>query len=110
MKYFLGNEAEKDLHNILYYFSKKDKSLVIKFDKDFAETCEMLLLMPEMACIISDEIAGKSKFLVDIRRWRMKKFKQYDIFYKKKEKGILIVRIINSKRDIPNMFSDWAVE
>jgi plasmid stabilization system protein ParE len=110
MKYILSFDEVKDLDSILQYFSNKEIILVQKFIEDFENTCNMLLGMPDMACKISDELIIESPFLADVRRWSMKKFKQYIIFYKKEGKNIFVIRVINGKRDIPNLFDEWNIE
>ena len=110
MKYSLTNDAESDLHEILFYFSKKEKKLVKKFDEDFKSTCKMLSNMPGMASIITDDMQNTAPFLKGVRKWQMKIFKQYTIFYKiENDCKILIVRIVSSKRDLPNLFLKWDI-
>ncbi len=111
MKYSLTEDSKNDLHEILFYLSKKDKSLVKKFDEDFKDTCKMLASMPGMASEITDNMQRISPFLKNVHKWQMKIFKQYTVFYKMEGKyDILIIRIVNSKRDIPNLFLNWEIE
>ncbi len=109
MKCVLSKDAEKDVSEILDFLLKDNVEIANSFVNDFEYTCDMLLGMPKMACEVAGDIQDMSEFLVGVRKWSMKKFKQYVIFYKEDNGEILIFRVINGRRDIPSIFSEWDV-
>jgi toxin ParE1/3/4 len=61
-----------------------------------------LSVMPEMGTIqhfLNPRFAG-------IRRWRIRSFEKYLIFYRPLEDGIEVVRVIHAARDIESIFED----
>lgn len=46
----------------------------------------------------------RSPYLAGIRRWRVKGFKNYLIFYRQREDGIEVIRVLHGARDIEAIF------
>lgn len=92
------------------YFLRKDEELIDKFFEDFEDACALLFEMPEIGYKFFEDLTNSNLNLLEVRRWQMKQFKQYYIFYKYESGKIIVIRILNGKRDILNLFSEWSVD
>jgi len=96
----IGDRAYEDLAEISDYLSKSSQSLAERFLDSADATFADLAKTPGLGspCRFSHP------FVADIRLWRVKKFKDYLIFYASVEGGVRIYRVLHGARDIESVF------
>ncbi len=107
MKFSLTADAENDLFKIAAYLAKDNQQIALDFFDEFTATCNALAEMPKMAQKVPEYISEVAPILSDCRRWPMKRFRDYLIFYKPEKSHILVLRVLNGRRDLPILFADW---
>ncbi len=89
--------ATEDLQQIWIYIAENaGKETANKFLLEIKKKCETIADFPESGRV-------RHEFLVNLRSFP---FKKYVIFYLPLEKGIEILRIIHSSRDIEQVFDE----
>ena len=98
MKYIFSSKAEDDFKQIYRYITQESVLSAERVIANIETTCDALSEMPEMG--------KKSEFVNDllIRVFPVKKYGSYLIFYKITSKQLIVVRILHSAQDIPNIF------
>jgi len=93
-------QARIDLAECAIFISRENPKAGERFLNAAQATFQTLLAMPEMgsACRFSNPK------LQSIRRWAIKGFPKYLIFYQSIDDGIEVVRIIHASRDIEKIF------
>jgi toxin ParE1/3/4 len=66
------------------------------------ETCSLLATQPLMGVLYESGISE----LKEMRRFRVKGFDNYLIFYRKTDVGIEVVRVLHGARDLDNLFAN----
>ena len=107
MKFSLTEDAEKDIFDIVAYIAQDSPKAAREFFDELTATCNRLAEMPEMAQRVPKYIRETAPILSDCRRWPIKRFPNYLIFYKPEKDHILILRVVNGKRDLPILFIHW---
>lgn len=107
MKFSLTADAEKDIFEIVAYIAQDNPTVAGEFFDELTDTCNRLAEMPEMAQRVPKYIRETAPILSDCRRWPMKRFPNHLIFYKPEKDHILVLRVLNGKRDLPILFSHW---
>jgi toxin ParE1/3/4 len=107
MKFSLSGDAEKDLLEITAYLAEDSPRIALEFFDEFSAACQHLAEMPEMAQRVPEYISQAAPILAGCRRWPLKRFRDYLIFYKPEKDHLLVLRIINGRRDLPTLFGEW---
>ena len=92
-------KAEQDLDDLFQYLARENEDTALRFFDSFRETIAQLSKMPN----IGKYYQINNPKLKGLRRWRIKGFKQYIIFYLVSDQILTIVRIIYASRDIPRI-------
>ena len=108
MKFSLTADAEKDIFDIVAYIAQDSPMAAGEFFDELTATCSRLAEMPEMAQRVPKYIRETAPILSDCRRWPIKHFSNYLIFYKPEKDHILVLRVLNGKRGLPVLFSEWG--
>ncbi len=104
MKCNLSHKAEQDVLNIAKYFKKQNGNLVKEFYGELNETRKTLARFPDIGSFASSNFKVSHKRLEQTRFWLMSKFSNYIIFYQKREKDLVILRVVHVKQDIQVLF------
>ena len=107
MKFSLTKEAETDIKEIVGYLAQESPQAARNFLKEFTKACTHLAEMPQMAQKAPEEITETIPILSDCRRWPLRRFSSHLVFYKPEREGILVLRVVNGKRDLPVLFGSW---
>lgn len=85
-----------------YVFLAEDADLdtANRFLDSFHETCHNLLLQPLMGV----ELELREPRLIGLRKWRVKNFQKFLVFYLPHSKGISIIRVLHSAQDWWSLF------
>ena len=89
-------QAMADLNKHADYLTQQDADLAFRFFDAARQTFADLARMPEMGTLYT----SPSVRLQNLRRWHIKGFKRYLIFYLVQDKAIEIVRILYGTQDI----------
>ncbi len=103
--YRLTELAERDLLAIAGYLNQEGFYLVERFLERFEETTATLAAMPN----IGKACPFQHSSLKALRRWHIKQFESYIIFYLVIESAttpIEIMRIVHGARDLPAIFDE----
>ncbi|WP_036946189.1 type II toxin-antitoxin system RelE/ParE family toxin [Pseudanabaena sp. PCC 6802] len=89
-KILVKPQASLDLKNAFDYIAANNSDIALKFFDSARQTFAQLALMPGI---------GRS-YKFGLRKWAIKNFKNYFIFYRVDDEVIEIFRIIHSSQDI----------
>jgi toxin ParE1/3/4 len=89
-------QAMADLNKHADYLTQQDAALAFRFFDAARQTFADLARMPEMGKLYT----SPSIRLQNLRRWQIKGFKRYLIFYLVQDQAIEIVRILYGTQDI----------
>jgi len=92
--------AKRDLIEHFTFIGEGSQEAAFRFLEATRATFEELAAMPEMGS--SQEFANPK--LAGIRRWRVRHFEHYLIFYRPRTDGIDVVRVIHAAQDIKSIF------
>ncbi len=99
LKYKLSKEAEEDIKQIFNYIKKDNKSAAKSVVMKFKQTFELLVDLPQVGKVIpSLDVPG-------VRIIPARKFANYLIVYIYIGSEIIIIRVINAKRDLPTILN-----
>ena len=104
MNVFRRDIALEDLADCAFYISDDDPGKADEFVDAFEESVARLAQMPYVGAAYSTE----NPALYGLRRWLIKGFEKYLIFYLVFEDTIDVVRILHSARDIASILEDDA--
>ena len=92
--------AREDIVEISIYLMEQNQDAAERFLTMLQETLAALSEMPEMGIIykLTDKI--------ELRRFRVRQFENYLIFYQALDDRLELVRVIYGTRDIPNLLED----
>lgn len=94
--------AEQDFDQIVRYLSERDPDLGMRFFDATRETLAFLAKMPGMGSPYRTENTA----LKGLRRWRIRDFESYLVFYLTDDMTIQIVRILYGSQDIEKLFNN----
>ena len=93
-------KAREDIVEIAAWITLDNPMAGSNFLTALEETLQMLSDQPMSGLIykISDNL--------ELRRFRVKRFQKYLLFYRALDEHIELVRVLHGARDIPNLFDD----
>ena len=89
-----------DLRQIAQYIAHDDRRAAIRFLDAAETTFQQLAESPELGSLGEFQ----SPALSGVRRWRVKRFTNYLIFYRPLADGIEVLRVLHGARDIDAIF------
>jgi len=92
----LSPEADKDLEEAALYLGRHAPKTSLRFARAVERTLSMIAALPELAPLISSP-AGRLK---GMRKFGVRGFRQYLIFYRIRADVIDIVRVLHAARDV----------
>lgn len=92
--------ALEDLALQSTFIAQDNENAAYRFLEMAEKTFDELAEMP----LMGNPDPFRSAQLAGIRRWRIHNFEKHLIFYKPLEKGIEIIRVLDARRDIENLF------
>jgi len=93
-------QTRDDLVEIAQYIARNDLRAAMRFLDAAERTFEQLAGSPELGA----RSEFLSPFLAGVRRWRIRKFEHYLIFYRPVSGGIEVIRVLHGARDIDAVF------
>jgi toxin ParE1/3/4 len=102
LKIVVTPHAKRDLDEITYQIAKDRPLSAIRFIDAAQATVKLLSLNPEIGSMTQ----FSSSRLAGVRRWRVKGFQNYLIFYQYQvvNKSLTILRVLHGARDIEAIF------
>ncbi len=101
--YVVFSSATADLDQQADYLAENvNLDTALRFYKAAEKTFAFLVSTPEAGAIRD----SRNPTLAAIRVWRIKGFENHQIFYRPSERGIEIVRVLHSRRDIDAELDD----
>ncbi|MEM9136681.1 MAG: type II toxin-antitoxin system RelE/ParE family toxin [Cyanobacteria bacterium P01_F01_bin.42] len=97
----LRPRANRDIDNHVDYLAQNNDDTALEFFDAVRSTVAQLARMPGMGSLYSI----KNPRLKGLRRWSVKGFKRYIIFYLEQDDTIEVVRILHASRDLGNIFN-----
>jgi toxin ParE1/3/4 len=95
-------QAKADLIGIALHIAEGSERAAMRFLDSAEATFKSLARKPELGHLGE----FRSAHLIGVRRWRVNGFKNYLIFYREREDGVEIVRVLHGARDIEAVFDD----
>jgi len=97
--YYFTQQAEGDLLQAVAYIAEDNPQVANKLISQVEVTCELITEMPMIGKQVDYIVKPKG-----IRRFNVKQFHSYILFYRIVELDIEIVRFAHSARDLPKLF------
>jgi toxin ParE1/3/4 len=94
--------ADQDLRDQFDYIAQDSLDAALRFLDAASSTFEELVRMPGMG--VPQQFTNPR--LASIRRWPIRDFERYLIFYRETEDGIEVLRVLHSARDIQRILGD----
>jgi toxin ParE1/3/4 len=94
--------ALADLLEQAAYLCQQSPKAAERFLDAVERSCQTLARTPELGGIY----AGQHPRLADVRVWRVNGFDSHLIFYRARESGIEIIRVLHGARDIGPILAD----
>lgn len=88
-------KANQDLDDLFEFMAQNNPDIALRFFDAARETIARLALMPN----IGNKYFTNNPHLKGLRKWGIKGFNNYLIFYLASENELTIVRIIHASRD-----------
>ena len=92
--------ANRDLIDCFVYIGRDSEESAMRFLKAAEKTFLELAGMPGMGVVTSFSDSAES----DLRRWRIRGFENFLIFYRPLEDGIEVIRVLHGAREIERLF------
>jgi toxin ParE1/3/4 len=99
-KILITPKANQDLDDCFAYISQNNLEMALQFFDSTRITIAQIAIMPGIGSIFTT----KDNRLQDLRKWSVKDFRKYLIFYIDREDVVEIVRILYATRDISSIF------
>jgi toxin ParE1/3/4 len=99
-KILITPKANQDLDDCFAYISQNNPEIALQFFDSTRITIAQIARMPGIGSIFTTN----DNRLQDLRKWSVKDFRKYLIFYVDREDVIEIVRILYAARDITSIF------
>jgi toxin ParE1/3/4 len=93
-------KASLDIDEHFAYIAQSNQEAALKFFDSTRQTVAQLARLPGMGSLY----AVDNSSLEGLRKWAIKGFKKYLIFYLEQEDFIIIVRILYAAQDIESIF------
>ncbi len=93
-------QSVEDVYEIATYLLKDGLSIAERFLDAVETTFQTLGRTP----LIGVPHAGSRPSQTDLRRWRVRGFENFMIFYRPLSNGIEIIRVLHGARDIERLF------
>jgi toxin ParE1/3/4 len=91
----IHEDASLDLQEHCTYLSQNSRDSAFRFFDAARQTFAALAQMPGMGNLYESE-----EEIVNVRKWAVKEFKKYLIFYRYDDETLEILRIIHATRDL----------
>ena len=98
----LHKDATIDLEDYVNYIAQTDRDRAFRLFDAARQTFTALAQMPGMGRVYESDDDNIS----DLRKWAIKGFKQYLIFYRYDDETIEILRVLNAARDLGPLLKD----
>jgi toxin ParE1/3/4 len=92
--------ANRDLIDCFVYIGRDSEESAMRFLRAAEKTFLELARMPEMGVVTS--FSGSLDR--DLRRWGIRGFENFSIFYRPIEDGIEVIRVLHGAREIKRLF------
>jgi toxin ParE1/3/4 len=99
-KILITPKANQDLDDCFAYISQDNPETALQFFDSTRITIAQIARMPRIGSIFTTN----DNRLQDLRKWSVKDFRKYLIFYIDREDVVEIVRILHATRDISSIF------
>ncbi len=99
MRYRFTNRARGQLDQITYYISLDKPSAADSVFEHVLETCQTISEMPGIG---KNPIYIADKTILCIP---VKKYKNYLVYYRKRQKEVIILSVIDGRQNLPSLFS-----
>lgn len=99
MAYYFTQQAESDFLQAVAYIANDNPQVANEFISQVEVTCELITEMPMIGKRVEYIVEPKN-----IRRFHVKQFHSYILFYRIVEHDIEIVRFAHAARDLPTLF------
>ncbi|MEM9538439.1 MAG: type II toxin-antitoxin system RelE/ParE family toxin [Cyanobacteria bacterium P01_E01_bin.42] len=95
-KIFIRPQASQDIDEHFEYIARYNFDTALKFFDATRQTCARLAIMPGIGSVYPLQ----NPSLVDLRKWPIKDFENYLIFYLFNDEILDIIRILHGARNI----------
>ncbi|GFE70976.1 type II toxin-antitoxin system RelE/ParE family toxin [Chroococcus sp. FPU101] len=99
LRILITPKASQDLDDLFYYIAQNNPDAALRFFDATRKTITKLAQIPSMGSLYS----VRNSRLEGLRKWSIKGFENYLIFYLTSEDLLIVVRIIHSSRDLPTI-------
>lgn len=103
-RYVLSTQAERDIEHIVAYIASDNPSAARQVLHAIEQTCALVGDMPYVGRKILQTQDG------GVHALPCKTFRNYLVLYMVEPKASFIVRVLNARRDIPTLLSDWFMD
>ena len=98
---FITSKASQDIDRLFEYLAQNNNEAALRFFDATRQTIAKLAVSPGKGTLF--EIDNPQ--LVGLRKWAVKGFEKYLIFYLTDEELLTVIRVINASRDLPNILA-----
>ena len=102
MKIFRRDQALSDLADHAFYLAQDDSDVADRFLDAFENTVERLSQMP----YIGTTYPSQNPACFGLRRWAIKGFEKYLIFYLVFGDAVDIIRVLHTSRDLERILAE----
>ena len=95
-------KASQDIDRLFAYIAQNNNEAALHFFDATRQTIAQLAESPGKGSLFEID----NPRLVGLRKWSVKGFKKYLIFYLTDEKLLTVIRIIHASRDLPNILAE----
>lgn len=99
---FITTKASQDIDRAFAYIAQNNSEAALQFFDAIRQTIAQLAVNPGKGSLF--EIDNPQ--LLGLRKWSVKGFKKYLIFYIAEEELLTVIRIIHGSRDLPNILAE----
>lgn len=99
LRILITPEASKDLENISDYIAQNNPDVALRFFDATRQTIAKLAQTPYLGSVYP----LTNPRLQGLRKWKVKGFPKYLIFYLIEDELLTIIRILHVSRDIPHI-------
>lgn len=99
---FIRPQASRDIDDAFVYIAQNNPDAALRFFEAVRATLAQLGKMPGLGSIF----LTANPRLQRLRKWPVKGFKQFLIFYIDQERQVEVVRILRASRDINSILAD----
>ncbi len=92
----IDDSAREDIAQILRYLAARNITAARKFAVQVYAEFQLLEAHPGFGAIVE----GLPKRLAGIRRWRIRRFRVYLVFYRPTQAGIEVMRVLHGARNV----------